>query len=232
MSCRSLRPFALLAAGFFAVACQEGTPTEPVEADLSMQAAIGEAGTAAAISGDTERAEVLRQAGDALRWGIRPSRIEVKIQNEKFSYLAIVVGVVRRGADGEPLLIRSLIAWTGRPVTALLQVTSNSDHALFGHSDNGNGNGGPGAARGHWKDRVNQQLWVATAGSTDLELVSTGGVCPVQPADAALRCVLASFDVRVNGNFQLQGPNGPDGSPIEIHTNADGVHGVVIRPAP
>jgi len=29
----------------------------------------------------------------------------------------------------------------------------------------------------------------------------------------------------------MLGPGGPDGAPIEIHTNADGVHGVVIKPA-
>lgn len=183
-------------------------------------------------NGDPERAEALRQAATALRWGIRPSQIEVKIKNEKFTYLALVIGVTRRGSDGSAVLVRSLVAWTGRPPTALLHVVSKSDQALFGHPDNSNGNnGGPEGARGQWKDLLSHELWVATAGSTDMDLVSTGARCPIQPTDAALRCVLASFDVRVNGNFQLQGPDGPDGQPIEIHTNADGVHGVVIKPA-
>ncbi|HEV8597806.1 MAG TPA: hypothetical protein VGQ69_00435 [Gemmatimonadales bacterium] len=232
MSYRSLRLLALLGAGLFASACQEGSPTTPAEADLNLQAALSAAGDAAVQSGDLDRAEALRHGATALRWGIRPSRIEVKIKNETQTYLALVVGIIRRRGGAEPVLVRTLVAWTGRPPTALLQVTSKSDQALFGPPDGGNGNGGPDAARGHWKDLVNHELWVATAGSADLELASTGAGCPVRP-DAALRCVLAWFDLRINGSFQLVGNAGPDGggAPIEIHTEADGVNGVVIKPA-
>jgi len=72
---------------------------------------------------------------------------------------------------------------------------------------------------------------VATAGSADLELAGTGGACPTQLPAAVLRCVLATFEIRINGAFQLLGTGGPEGPPIEIHTNADRVHGVVIKPA-
>jgi hypothetical protein len=196
-----------------------------------MEAAIAAAGDAAVQSGDTERAAALRDGAAALRGGIRPSRIEVKIQNETYEYLAIVVGTIRRAAGDERVLVRHLVAWTGRRPTALLQVTSKSEQALFGHPG-GNGNGNePDGARGLWKDLVNREIWVATAGSADLELAGTGGACPTQLPVAALRCVLAAFDIRVNGSFQLLGTGGPDGQPVEIHTNADGVHGVVIKPA-
>ncbi|HSE50598.1 MAG TPA: hypothetical protein VLB00_00290 [Gemmatimonadales bacterium] len=233
MSGKSLRLFALLTSALIAGACQEGPPTAPAETDPELQAAIAAAGDAAVQSGDTERAAALREGAQALRGGIRPSRIEVKIQNETYEYLAIVVGTVRRAGGGERVLVRHLVAWTGRPAAALLQVTSKSDHALFGHpGGNGNGNGNdPDAARGLWKNLVDREIWVATAGSADLELAGTGGACPVQLAAAALRCVLASFDIRINGSFQLLGTGGPDGPPVEIHTNADGVHGVVIKPA-
>jgi len=230
MSSKSLRSVALLTAGWLAVACQESSPTMPAEADLGLQSALTVDVEAAVRSGDPERAEALRHAATALRWGIRPSRIEVKIQNEQVTYLAIVVGVTRRGSDGSSVLVRSLVAWTGRPPTALFHVISASEQALFGPPQ-GNGNGGPDGARGQWKDLVNHQLWVATAGSADLELAATGNGCPIQPLDVRLRCVLATFDIRINGSFQLLGPGGPDGAPIEIHTNADGVHGVVIKPA-
>lgn len=229
MSRRSIRPLALLAGALFAAACQEGSPTAPAETSLELQAAIAQAGDDAAQRGDTERAEALSHGAKALRWGIRPSRIEVKIKNETFTYLAIMVGVVRHRA-GERVLVRTLVAWTGRPPTALLHVIAASDQALFGHPGNGNGEG-PDGARGQWKDLLNHELWVATAGSADMELVDTGRGCPVQPSNLRLRCVLASYDIRVNGNFQLVGSGGPDGSPIEIHTDADGVHGVVIKPA-
>lgn len=229
MSLGTTRSLGLLAAGLFAAACQEGPTTAPSEAGLDLQAAIAEVAAEAARSGDTARAETLSHGARALRWGIQPTEIEVKIHNETYTYLAIVVGRVRRGPDGEPRLIRSLLAWTGRPPTALLQVTSASDQALFGHPGNGNGNG-PDGARGSWKDLVNRELWVATAGSADMELASTGDPCPVAPTDAALQCVVATFDIRINGNFQLVGTEGPGGQPVEIHTNADGVNGVVIKP--
>jgi hypothetical protein len=78
---------------------------------------------------------------------------------------------------------------------------------------------------------VYREIWVATAGSAELELAGTGSACPAQLPVPALRCVLAAFDIRINGSFQLLGTGGPDGPPFEIHTNADGVHGVVIKPA-
>jgi hypothetical protein len=229
MSCRSIRPLALLAGALLAAACQEGSPTTPAEASLELEAAIAQAGDDAARSGDTERAEALSHGARALRCGIRPSMIEVKVENETHRYLAIVVGVVRHRAGGERVLVRSLVAWTGRPPTALLQVISASDQALFGHPDENES--GPGAARGHWKNLVHHQLWVATAGSAGLELVATGNPCPAQPSDLGLRYLLASYDVRINGNFQLVGTGGPAGPPIEIHTSSAGVHGVVIKPA-
>lgn len=231
MSGKSLRAMALFAVALGAAACQEGSPTAPAEVDLELQAAIEAAGHAAVQSGDADRAQALREGASALRGGIRPSRIEVKIQNETHEYLALVVGTIQPGAGGERVLVRHLVAWTGRHPTALLQVTSKSEQALFGHPD-GNGNGNdPDAARGLWKDLVNREIWVATAGSADLELAGTGGACPAQPPVAAFRCVLAAFDIRINGAFQLLGTGGPDGPPIEIHSNADGVHGVVIKPA-
>lgn len=231
MSGKSLRSLALFAVMLITGACQEGSLTAPAEVDVELQAAITAAGNAAIQSGDTERAAALLDGASALRGGIQPSRIEVKIKNETYEYLAIIVGKVQRGGGGEQVLVRHLVAWTGQRPTAVLQVTSASEQALFGHP-NGNGNGNdPDAARGLWKDLVNHELWVATAGSADLELAGTGGDCPARPLAAALRCVLATFDLRINGSFQLLGSGGPDGQPIEIHTNADGVHGVVIKPA-
>jgi hypothetical protein len=234
MSRRSIRPLTLLAVTLLASACRESSPTAPAEPDLELQAAITVAGAEAARSGDAERAEALSHGASALRWGIRPSTIEVKVKNETYTYLAIVIGVVRHRGT-ERVLVRSLVAWTGRRPTALLQVISASDEALFGHPGNGNGNGsgngGPDGARGQWKDLSNHELWVATAGSANVELQDTGDACPVQPPGRALRCLLASYDLRINGNFQLVGADGPNGTPIEIHTSADGVHGVVIKPA-
>ena len=230
MSRSSIHLLALLAAGLLAAACQESATTAPDDSATDLQAAIAQAAGEADRSGDPDRAETLRHGADALRWGIRPSEIEVKIHNETFAYQAIVIGVARRRGEGESVLVRTLVAWASQPPRALLQVTSRSDHGLFGHPGNGNGNG-PDGARGVWKNLRNRELWVATAGFADLVLTGTGGPCPVQPAATRLECLLATYDVQINGNFHLQSDEGPGGSPIEIHTNAGAVNGVVIRPA-
>ena len=220
MSGKSFGSFALCAVAVLAAGCREGAPTAPAEGDLELQAAIMAAADAAVEGGDADRAEALRHGADALRWGIRPSVIEVTVREETARYAAIVVGVVRRGSGGESVMIRHLVAWTGRRPTALLQVTSASAQAEFAST-----------ARGHWKDLVNRAVWMATEGSAGLELADTGGACPVQPPAAALRCELASFDIRIEGSFQLLTAAGPEGAAIEIHTSAAGVHGVVIKPA-
>lgn len=220
MSGKSLGSLALFAAVLIAGGCREGSPTASAEADLELQAALTSAEGAAVEAGDADRAEALRHVADGLRWGIRPSVIEVTVRDQTTRYSALVVGLVRRDAGGEEVLIRHLVAWTGRPPTALLQVTSKTDEAVLGTT-----------ARGHWKDLVNRDVWMATSGPADLKLAGTGSACPTQPVSAELRCVLATFDIRVNGAFQLLLPAGPDGPPIEIHTSAAGVHGVVIKPA-
>src|SRR5262245_4449382 len=161
MSSSSLRSVELLAAGLVAAGCQESTLTAPAEADLEMQAAMSVAGNAAVESGDTALAAVLRDGAAGLRWGIRPSQIDVKIKNEKFTYLAIVVGRERRRDDGTRGLFRTLGGWTGGPVTAVLNVAAKSDHGLFGPPNKGNGDGRDGG-QGHWKDLAAIQLWMAT----------------------------------------------------------------------
>ena len=218
MSCNSLRPITLLAAALVAAGCQEGTPAAPAEAsldlDLGLETVITQAGIAAEVSGDAESAEALREGATALRGGVRPSVIEVKVRGGTFRYLALVVGVVHHRPDGERVLVRSLVAWTGRPVAALLQVTSGRDQAEFGES-----------ARGHWRNQAQGEVWVATAGPANVDLGSLGNPCPVQPADPTRRCVLASWNIRVDGRFRLPGTDGA----IEIQTGAGGVHGVVIE---
>jgi hypothetical protein len=220
MSGKSLGTLGLFAAVLIAGGCREGSPTATAEGDLELQAALTSEEGAAVVEGDVDRAEAVRQAAGAVRWGLRPSVIEVTVRDQTTRYLALVVGLVRRGEGGEPVMIRHLVAWTGRPPTALLQVTSKTDQAVLGTT-----------ARGHWRDFVNRDLWVATSGPADLRLAGTGAACPTQPASADLRCVLATFDIRVEGSFQLLLPAGPDGPPIAIHTSAAGVHGLVIKPA-
>lgn len=239
MSVRSVRSLSwLLVVALFGAACEDAptTPTAEPEPELAPEVALEQMADEAVRAGDAERRDVLLQGAAALRRGIRPSEIEVKIQNETFLYKALVIGIVRVRRDDQRVLVRTLIAWTGeRRPTAILHVTSRSDLALFGpppgNSGEAGGDGGPGRARGWWADLVNRERWVATAGSADIELVETGGACPLPTtADGGLNCELARWDLRINGNFEQAGSEG--GGPHKaIHTNADGVNGAVLSPA-
>lgn len=74
---------------------------------------------------------------------------------------------------------------------------------------------------------------LATAGSADMVLAGTARPCPIQPVtESPLECVLAWYDIRINGNFELRSRGGQSGGGehLEIRTNADGVNGVVVAP--
>lgn len=230
---RSFRPLALLLGlALVTTGCEDvniGTNPEPeaqaaVAPEVSL--AFQQEAAAAASAGDTERAAALQDGIRAFRFGIRPSDIEVKIKNETFSYKAIVVGRVYQNRNGERVLVRVLLAWDGNRPPAVLHVAQKTDQALFGGTPPGNSD--VGGARGHWNNRATQQVWRATAGSSDIELATTGPACPIQPAaDLALRCVVGSWDLRINGKFELL----PDlAEQVQIHTNERGVSGVVLSP--
>ena len=230
---RPFRPLALmLGLALATTGCEDvniGTNPEPeaqaaVAPEVSL--AFQQEAAAAASAGDTERADALQDGIRAFRFGIRPSDIEVKIKNETFSYKAIVVGRVYLNRNGERVLVRVLLAWDGNRPPAVLHVAQKTDKGLFGGTPPGNSE--VGGARGRWNDRANQQVWMATAGSSDIELLTTGHACPIQPAaELALSCVVGSWDVRVNGKFELL----PDlAEQVEIHTNEGSVIGVVLSP--
>ncbi len=217
-------------------ACEEGNLTAPLaEEDLSANLALSfeQEASVADRQAQPDRAQALRDGAQAFRFGVRPSDIEVKIKNEKFIYKAIVVGRFRSARSGERVLVRSLLAWlpaTGGRPAALLKVTSRSDQGIFANPNASDRVADmPGVARGLWKDIVNQQAWVATAGSADMELEGTGAACPTPlPVELSLSCVLATWAIRINGNFEPVRTDG--GEHLEIHTNEDGVRGVVITP--
>jgi hypothetical protein len=225
MSVRFIRPTGLVLAAALLAACESG-PTAPREVeDIPMAATLDQLAAEAARGGDHERAQSLRDAASALRFGVTPSEIAVKLKNKTVIYQAIVVGVLRTGRDGDEVLGRSLVAWTGSPATAVLRVSAPSDFALFAGPS---GAGAPDAARGTWLDLVERQRWVATAGSAEMALASVGGSCPVE--HAGIRCLTATWDIRINGVFKLD-PPGP-GPVLPIHTEADAVNGVLLSRAP
>lgn len=231
MKYSSFRPLALmLGLALVTTGCEDvklGTSPEDEAVALSpeIELAFQMEAAAAAAAGDTERADAVRDGVRAMRFGIQPSEIEVKIKNETFTYKAIVVGRVFLNRNGERVLVRALLAWDGNRPAAVLHVAQKTDKGLFGGGPAGNSD--VGGARGRWNDRATQQIWMATAGSSDIELLGTGHSCPIQPPEAlALSCVVGTWDVRVNGKFELM----PDlAEQVQIHTNTS-VIGVVLSP--
>lgn len=236
MMYRTLRPLGLvLGLALATAACEDVSMTGPaldeqVDAEVSadVELAFQQEATTARAAGDRERADALADGIRAFRFGIQPSEIEVKIKNETFSYKAIVVGRVFENRAGERVLVRALLAWDGNRPAAVLHVAQKTDKGLFGGGAEGESD--VGGARGRWTNRALQQRWTATAGSSDIELLGTGHSCPIQPpVDLNLSCVVGTWDVRVNGKFELL----PDlNEQLEIHTNESGVIGVVLSRTP
>lgn len=212
-------------------ACAEG-PTNPgQEGELAPELALEQMAVEANRDGAPDDAAAYSGGALALRLGIRPSEIEVQIGDEKAIYRAVMVGIVRVNRAGERVLMRSLLAWTGtRRPTAILQVSSRSDAALFGHpEDRSNLADTPGRALGVWADLVNRRRWIATAGSADMTVLGLGNPCPTPRSAAGVLCTLAEFDIRITGSF-VPARAGEPGEHLEIHTSASEVNGVVLGP--
>ncbi|HEX9893076.1 MAG TPA: hypothetical protein VGA78_04095 [Gemmatimonadales bacterium] len=218
-------------------ACGEGPAAPESQSDLPLEASLEQMAAEANNAGDVDAAVAFSDGLLAIRLGVRPTELSVKVGDKSERYLAIVTGVAHTTADGAILLRRSLVAWAGDPrPTALLQVTSFSDNAVFGYPSDLATRADPvGRARGTWVNLVRGHTFVATSGRASIALASTGEACPNLPADSRLRCAVARYDVGIDGVFhQLRQRNARQAdhaSRIEISTEG-GVAGVVITRIP
>lgn len=216
--------------------CADGGPTDPADELAPVEQTLNQLASEANSAGDADAADGFSGGALALRHGVRPTPILVKIRGEEVRYLAFVAGYVRHLRNGERILHRTLIAWTGDPrTTAVLQVSLMTDHGLFGYPAQLSTALDPrGRARGTWADLVNGQRWVAIQGTAAIELAGTGDPC-VRPTAGGASCVSARFDLRVDGGFQrLRSATDRTLAPdivLPILTAATGVNGVVVSPA-
>jgi hypothetical protein len=216
-----------------AVAACDAGPLAPDDANEDPAAALDLLAADANRTGDADLAEAASGGALALRLGVRPSEIIVRVGDESVRYQALVVGTLRMLRTGTRVLHRSLIAWTGdrRPV-ALLQVSQLTDQAVFGYPAELTTAIDPrGRARGTWVDFAAGAHWVATAGPSTIVLAATGEPCERKASD--LRCALARYDLRVEGEFHRLSSRGGEldrGRMLPIASGADGVSGVVLGP--
>jgi hypothetical protein len=191
-----------LVATLLMTACAEApTGTSPfTEPEPIVAATLDEMALQAASVGDDRSAAAFAGGALALRFGVEPSELIVKVDGSDVRYLAVMTGIVESGSQGE-LGNRSLVAWTaqGAPA-AFLQVDARSDAGVF---DPSGLPGDPGIAKGVWADLSARARYAAEEGSSYTTLNSAAGRCPGQPAGADPRviCQLARFDVRLDGTF-------------------------------
>jgi hypothetical protein len=159
----------------------------------------------------------------------------VKVGDEIVRYMGIVTGVHHELRNGERLVRRELVAWTGtdRP-TAVLQVVLYSDAGQFSFPTDLARSADPrGRARGTWADLTGRKRWVATDGTAGIEVESVGGACPV-PEDTSrgLECVLARYLAAMDGLFRPLGSRDgratDESQALRISIEEQNVSGVIL----
>jgi hypothetical protein len=190
-----------------------------------MAATLDEMALHAASIGDERAATAYAGGALALRFGIEPTELILKIDGVDTRYLGVVTGFAEPASDGG-VGIRSLVAWTtqGAPA-AFLQVDSRSDAAAF---DPTGAPMGPGLAKGSWANLATRTRHVAEEGSSFTSLTSLAGRCPNQPAgsDPRVLCNAARFTIRLDGTFvSLDEPS----ERVTLAVPQQGIAGAVLQ---
>lgn len=197
-------PSALLAVLVVTACADDPTGAAPLlPPEPAIASTLDEMAMHAASVGDERAATAYAGGALALRFGIEPTELILKVDGVDTRYLGVVTGFAEPASPGG-VGIRSLVAWTtpGAPA-AFMQVDARSDAAAF---DPTGAPMGPGLAKGSWADLASRTRHVAEEGSTFTTLSSIAGRCPNQPAGADPRviCTSARFTARIEATFVSQ----------------------------
>lgn len=173
----------------------------------------------AELSGDAARAQGFTHAAIAVRTGVAPSRLDLRIGNATESYEAFV-SQTRYPGMGE-LSYRTLTAWRrgGDGITRILSLTAPRDSAAVVHPLSMAGAGPLAGASGLYQESTTISLglgsanrvaadtfWVAVSGFVKVKETLTGSACP-QPADGTVfngvSCQQARYLVKLDVDMQL-----------------------------
>jgi hypothetical protein len=214
-----------------ALACT-GDPTSPDDQADQLANALETLSRECNQQGDADGSLAFTYAAMAIRLGVEPSEITLRVGEETRRYLAFV-HVVRHGPSSA-ISLRTLVAFrpktsTDRRPTELLYVGTPVDSAAIQHP----AAVGPAvAATAIWKDIGAGETWVATAGKAGVSLVSAGSVCPGAKSSMNVDCTLATYSILVDGDFyQSIGGNETNLQPtpvLGIRTRAGVVNGASI----
>lgn len=239
MFARTIRPLGALALVGLIAGCSD-SPVAPLDYDADLLETFETMALNANRDGDADGAAAFSSGALAIRNGVRPTDIVVLVDGAPVPHKALVAAVVRENASvagGQPILMRSLMAWSGaHPVQTMLEVSLLADQATFGP---------PSAltaqllnatrARGWFADLVAKVRYLATGGTAGIQVAEIGSACERPLAHRpALRCYKARFNVQVDGEFHRRNLGDPLVSAetrLTIEVDAEGVGGVIVAPA-
>ena len=227
---------ALAAAFAFAACSSQGIGTDPTaQDDQALASEFDQLSRDANVQGDSDGGAAFSSAAIAVRLGIRPSPLKVKIGERTDDYLGFVHAVTRQ-AEGTTVAMRTLVAWhvqlEKRPDAVLYLATAATDNGVLGH---------PAAtdqrfdirtlAVASWKQIREEKIWVATAGKAGIAEKSKGDSCS-PTANANVQCIRATFSVALDGEFHPLVSNDrrrvDRETKLNIATRADPVNGVIF----
>jgi hypothetical protein len=231
---RSLGSAGALLAALTIAACSTDTAgPDPSEDELvtTLDALTQEANQ----EGDVDASAAFSSAAQAARFGIRPTPIEVTFDDRSERYLAFVHVVTHAARDGRPIRLRTMVAYQGeRRPERVLYVASLGDSGALGRPTVSLDRRQEQLqhAWASWKDLVNRQIWVGTAGKAGIHEQEIGGACPKPPPVANVQCTLGKFAVMLDGEFhRLTGDARDQIDParrMTIATRAGDVNGAVL----
>lgn len=185
--------------------------------------------------GDVDASAAFGGAAMALRLGIRPTPIAVKVGETTERYDAFVHVVSHARANAAPLRLRTLVAVQGddRP-RKVLYLATLADSAELGHPTM-TLDRRPDVlqlAWASWRDLSTDRIWVGVSGKAGIVVESTGGDCPKVSARSDVRCTVGTFGVVLDGVFHalVRGQRGQvdRSARLDIATRGSGVNGAVL----
>jgi hypothetical protein len=187
--------------------------------------------------GDSDEGAAFSGAAMAVRLGIRPTTIAVVVGGESRRYLAFVHLIRHSQRDGDGPGLRTMVAYlprndSRRPAEVLYLATAGDSVIVTLPSLTALRGSPETFAVASWKDLVNQQFWVATAGKAGIKLEKMGDSCPKVSATGNVTCHVAEFGVLLDGEFHPlvnnERGNVDRSRAMRIGTRSAGVNGAVV----
>lgn len=176
------------------------TPAEPTDAPSTVQV-LEQFSAEAVRQGQPELAMVLGEVTKAVRFGVTPTTLPVRVGGASSDFAAVVTATTLPAVGAVPAMtLRLLVAVRGEDTNAqLLLVASPADLATLVGMPTGTRPDPLTSAGAVLLEGTRGAQWIGTTGSAGIASRSTGSACPTAPTTGT--CTTGSFDVSLNGTF-------------------------------